>query len=286
LLMEVTEDWVSGVIPPRRTLSRKGENGVVVVIGGSGVYHGAPFMTSMAAMRSGVDLVYLYVPEKIATPIRALSPSLIVTPYSDMKLTRRVASQILNSVPKADVAAVGPGLALAKEEALNQLLRGLIERGLALVLDATALQPHVLKDVRGHKVILTPHAGEFYRLFGALLSDKIEERVARAEKAAQEHQVVILLKGPIDVITDGEKVLINKTGNCAMTVGGTGDVLTGLAAGIRAKGVPPLEAAAAAAYVNGLCGDAAQRDLGLHILPTDMIERIPVVMKRFDKVSA
>jgi NAD(P)H-hydrate epimerase len=284
--MEVTEDWVSGVIPPRRTLSRKGENGVVVVIGGSGVYHGAPFMTSMAAMRSGVDLVYLYVPEKIATPIRALSPSLIVTPYSDMKLTRRVASQILNSVPKADVAAVGPGLALAKEEALNQLLRGLIERGLALVLDATALQPHVLKDVRGHKVILTPHAGEFYRLFGALLSDKIEERVARAEKAAQEHQVVILLKGPIDVITDGEKVLINKTGNCAMTVGGTGDVLTGLAAGIRAKGVPPLEAAAAAAYVNGLCGDAAQRDLGLHILPTDMIERIPVVMKRFDKVSA
>lgn len=285
-MMEVTEDWVSGVIPPRRTLSRKGENGVVVVIGGSGVYHGAPFMTSMAAMRSGVDLVYLYVPEKIATPIRALSPSLIVTPYSDMKLTRRVASQILNSVPKADVAAVGPGLALAKEEALNQLLRGLIERGLALVLDATALQPHVLKDVRGHKVILTPHAGEFYRLFGALLSDKIEERVARAEKAAQEHQVVILLKGPIDVITDGEKVLINKTGNCAMTVGGTGDVLTGLAAGIRAKGVPPLEAAAAAAYVNGLCGDAAQRDLGLHILPTDMIERIPVVMKRFDKVSA
>jgi NAD(P)H-hydrate epimerase len=284
--MEVTEDWVSGVIPPRRTLSRKGENGVVVVIGGSGVYHGAPFMTSMAAMRSGVDLVYLYVPEKIATPIRALSPSLIVTPYSDMKLTRRVASQILNSVPEADVAAVGPGLALAKEEALNQLLRGLIERGLALVLDATALQPHVLKDVRGHKVILTPHAGEFYRLFGALLSDKIEERVARAEKAAQEHQVVILLKGPIDVITDGEKVLINKTGNCAMTVGGTGDVLTGLAAGIRAKGVPPLEAAAAAAYVNGLCGDAAQRDLGLHILPTDMIERIPVVMKRFDKVSA
>jgi len=239
LLMEVTEDWVSGVIPPRRTLSRKGENGVVVVIGGSGVYHGAPFMTSMAAMRSGVDLVYLYVPEKIATPIRALSPSLIVTPYSDMKLTRRVASQILNSVPEADVAAVGPGLALAKEEALNQLLRGLIERGLALVLDATALQPHVLKDVRGHKVILTPHAGEFYRLFGALLSDKIEERVARAEKAAQEHQVVILLKGPIDVITDGEKVLINKTGNCAMTVGGTGDVLTGLAAGIRAKASPP-----------------------------------------------
>ncbi len=283
--MEVTEDWVSGVIPRRRTLSRKGENGVVVVIGGSGVYHGAPFMTSMAAMRSGVDLVYLYVPEKIATPIRALSPSLIVTPYSDMKLTRRVASQILSSVPKADVAAVGPGLAVAKEEALNELLRGLIERGVALVLDATALQPHVLRAVRGHRVILTPHAGEFYRLFGALPGDKIEERVAQAAKAGQEHQVVILLKGPIDVITDGERVLINKTGNCAMTVGGTGDVLTGLVAGIRAKGVPPLEAAAAAAYINGLCGDAAQRDLGLHILPTDMVERIPLVMKRFDKVS-
>jgi ADP-dependent NAD(P)H-hydrate dehydratase len=283
-LEEVSGEWVRSVIPPRRAGSRKGENGVVVVIGGSGTYHGAPFLTAMAAMRSGVDLAYLYAPERIVAPLRALSPSLIVMPYTDLKLTRRVATHILSSLPRANSAAVGPGLALAKEEALLELLSGLLERGLGLVVDASALQPQILGRVRGGRVVLTPHAGEFQRVFGIHPGEGLEERVANAQRAALDHQVTILLKGPIDVITDGQQVFINRTGNCAMTVGGTGDVLTGLVAGIMAKGVAPAEAAAAAAYINGVCGDAAMRELGLHILPTDIIEMIPRVMKNFDRI--
>ncbi|MEM3033074.1 MAG: NAD(P)H-hydrate dehydratase [Nitrososphaerota archaeon] len=281
---ETSAEWVGSVIPPRRSGSRKGENGVVMVVGGSRLYHGAPFLTAMAAMRSGVDLVYLFVPEKIATPIRALSPSLIVNPLTDVKLTRRISEQIVRNSPQADVGAIGPGLSVASEPALNMLLGGLLEKGLKLVLDASALQPYILETIRGKDVVVTPHAGEFSRLFGIPPGSTLEERCNAAKMMASKYGIVILLKGQIDVITDGERVMVNRTGTCAMTVGGTGDVLTGLVAGLMAKRIRGFEAAAAAAYINGLCGELAAKILGLHILPTDLIDKIPQVMKSFDKI--
>jgi len=95
---------------------------------------------------------------------------------------------------------------------------------------------------------------------------------------------VVLLKGPVDVITDGERVLINRRGTPAMTVGGTGDVLTGIVAGLLAKGMGPFEAAAAGAFINCVAGEIAERDLGLHVLPSDLIARLPAVMRAFDRV--
>jgi NAD(P)H-hydrate epimerase len=281
---ETSADWVASVIPPRRSGSRKGENGVVIVVGGSRLYHGAPFLTAMAAMRSGVDLVYLFVPEKISAPIRALSPSLIVNPLTDVKLTARVSEQIVKNSPQAHAAAIGPGLSVAKESALTKLLSGLLEKGVKLVLDASALQPYILNIIGGREVVLTPHAGEFARLFGTQPGNSLEERCRASKEAAKKHGVVILLKGMVDVITDGERLMVNRTGTCAMTVGGTGDVLTGLVAGLVAKGVPGFEAASAAAYINGVCGEMAASELGLHILPTDLIDKIPKVMKNFDKI--
>lgn len=281
---ETEKDWVASVVPPRRAGSRKGENGVVLVVGGSRVYHGAPFLTAMAAMRSGVDLVYLFVPEKIASPVRALSPSLIVYPLTDVKLTNRISEQIVRNAPQADVAAVGPGLALSNESALTRLLKGLLDKGLRLVLDATALQPYILNVVAGRDVVVTPHAGEFLRLFGVRPSDVLEERCKMVKEKAAEHKLTVLLKGAIDVISDGERVMINRTGSCAMTVGGTGDVLTGLVAGFSAKKMSGFEAAAAAAYINGLCGELAAEQFGLHILPTDLIDLIPRVAKNFDRI--
>lgn len=280
----VDSDWVSSVIPPRRAGSRKGENGVVMVVGGSWLYHGAPYLTSMAAMRTGVDLVYLFVPEKIATPIRAMSPALIVFPLSDVKLTGRVSEQIIHNSPQVDAAAIGPGLSVARETALIKLVKGLIDKGVKLVLDASALQPYILETINGTDTILTPHAGEFARLFNRPAGNSLDEKCENARAMAEKHRIHILLKGQVDVITDGERVLVNRTGTCAMTVGGTGDVLTGLTAGLRAKKIGALESAAAAAYLNGLCGELAEQKLGLHILPTDVIDLIPQVMKKFDKV--
>jgi len=280
----IDEEIVKSIIPPRRKNSRKGENGVVLAVGGSWMYHGAPFLVAMAAYRSGVDLVYLAVPEPLVDPIRAMSPAIIVIPLPDYKLTKRSVNKLLKKLPQIHAAAIGPGLSIAKEEALLDLVKELLNSGAGVVLDASALVPSVLQAVRGKRVILTPHAGEFKRLFGEQPPQDLEGRVELAVEKAREHGVTILLKGPIDVITDGNEMYINSTGNAAMTVGGTGDVLTGITAGLLARIDSPVKCAAAAAYINGRCGDIAYQQLGLHILPTDIIETLPKVMKPMDKI--
>lgn len=268
----------------RRLWSRKGENGAVLVVGGSWLYHGAPFLVAMAAYRSGVDLVYVAVPEPLVTPLRSLEPSLIVIPLPDSKLTVGSVNKLLKVLPSIDASAIGPGLVVATPRALRMLIEGLATRGAGLVLDASALIPDILPLVRGRRVVMTPHAGEFKRLFGEDPGKTIDERARITSREAARHGVTLLLKGVVDVVSNGEKTYLNHTGTPAMTVGGSGDVLTGLAAGLLAKGMAPLECAAMAAYVNGAAGEAAARELGLHILPTDIINHLPRVMKSFDKI--
>ena len=105
------------------------------------------------------------------------------------------------------------------------------------------------------------------------------------KKAAGEHGVVVLLKGPTDVISDGESVGLNDTHSPAMTVGGTGDVLTGVTSGLAAKGMGRFDAACCAAYINGLAGAEAAKELGLHIVASDVVGCIPKAMKRFDRIE-
>ncbi len=107
---EVDEDYVKSRIPARKRSSHKGMNGVVCVVGGSRVYHGAPFHAAMGAARSGVDLVYLAVPAVVAGPVRSLSPDLIVFPLPDSKLTRGNATRLAGWLPELDCIAIGPGL--------------------------------------------------------------------------------------------------------------------------------------------------------------------------------
>lgn len=271
---------------PRRAWSRKGDNGVVLVVGGSWLYHGAPFLVSMAAMRSGVDLVYTAVPEKISTPIRSLSPSLIVLPLPDYKLTSKSIDRMNKVIDNVSAAAIGPGLAKGCEKGIIKLVKLLVERDIGVVLDATALFSDILLYVAGRNVVLTPHAGEFRRLFGFEAGDTLEQRVENVQKASASHRVAVLLKGHVDVVSDGSEVVVNKKNplSAAMTVGGTGDVLTGMVAGFMAKKVPGFNAAVAAAITNGQAGTAAAEKKGLHITPEDVIAEIPTVLKRFDQI--
>jgi len=283
----VSEDLVSSVIPPRRAFSHKGENGRVMVVGGSFLYHGAPLLSSLAAMRSGVDLVYLAVPRPLSVPIRAYTPDLIVLPLPDMKITKGVGNKIARLVEEGkvaiDSALIGPGLVGIRKE-IGILAYKLVNMGVKVVLDAGSLHPEVIDYVKGTKTVITPHGGEFYRIFNVKVGDDIEDRVEKVEKAAAEYGLTILLKGRYDVISDGERTYVNTTGNPGMTVGGTGDVLAGLVAGLLARGMDPLEAAFSAAYINGLCGDRAYEKYGLHFTATDVINEIPHVMKKFDRV--
>jgi NAD(P)H-hydrate epimerase len=281
----LTPILVKKFIPGRKSDSRKGQNGKVLVVGGSYMYHGAPILASLAALRAGTDLVYTAVPKINASATRAVSPNLIVIPMVDAKLTRGSVNKLLGQVQSGlDSATIGMGLAVADEEGLKALIRELSARDVRLSLDASALVSSILPIIPQKNIVLTPHAGEFQRLFGVLPSNKIKERTALVEKYAKEHSVTILLKGPVDVISDGNKTYLNPKNLPSMTVGGTGDVLSGLVAAMLAKNRNSLESASAASFVNGNAGKLAQKKHGFHIIATDLVDNISSAMKPFDKV--
>jgi NAD(P)H-hydrate epimerase len=277
--------FVAKVVPPRRKDSHKRSNGTVCVLGGSRLYHGAPFLCGMGAMRSGVDLVFLAVPAAIATAERALSPDFIVVPLPDGKVTRGSIAKLMAWVRDVDAYAVGPGMGPQKPEALAQAINELKGDGRSLVVDADALREQILPSIRNTSTVVTPHAKEFERLFGVALEADLGSRVDEVSALAKKAGVTVLLKGPTDVISDGERVAINETHSPAMTVGGTGDVLTGITAGLLAKKVKPFEAACAAAFINGSAGAEAARLYGLHITASDVANQIANVMKRFDRLE-
>jgi NAD(P)H-hydrate epimerase len=240
-------------MPPRTFYSRKGDNGTVLIAGGSRFYHGAPVLATMAALRSGADLVYTAVPRSIITAVRSFSPAIIALPLPDDKLTKGSANRLIAMLPKnADSASIGMGMSL-EPDALTTLVRKLRQAGTKLLLDASALIPQVLEEISNTGTIVTPHSGEYKR------------------------------KGWVNIISDGEQLAAIKRPTPAMTVGGSGDVLSGLAAGLLAK-MRPFDAAVVAIYVNGLAGDLAFKQAGLHIIATDLIDNLPLVMKKFDKV--
>ena len=290
----LSDSAVRGFVAPRRGASRKGDNGVVLVVGGSYVYHGAPILSSIAALRCGADLVYTSVPKVNVAATRAASPALIVIPLADQKLTRGAATKLLGALPEnLHSAAIGMGLAVQERGALLHLVKSLLDRDVRLSLDASALVPDVLPLLADRNVVLTPHAGEFMRLFGEPVPPPPppgapgpdDGRVSLVEENAGRHGVTVLLKGPTDIISDGSTTYLHaKEAVPAMTVGGTGDVLSGLVAGLLSRSRNALESAAAAAFVNGGAGRNAQGRLGLHMMATDLLDEIPAVMKPFDRI--
>ena len=281
----LTSSIVKKFIPSRKSTSRKGQNGIVMVLGGSYIYHGAPILSSIAALRSGTDLVYTCVPKINVEATRSVSPNLIVIPLVDQKLTRGAVNKLLGVLPKnLDSATIGMGLSIQDRNSLLHLVKSLIDQDTRLSIDASALIPEILPLLHEKNVVLTPHAGEFSRLFGMTPSTVQKERIKQVETNAKEYGVTILLKGPTDIISNGKTTYIYKKTIPAMTVGGTGDVLSGLVAGILSKNRNPLESASAASFINGLAGKSAQKKYGLHITSMDLLDELPSVMKPFDKI--
>ena len=277
---------VKSFIPARRNLSRKGDNGKILVLGGNYLYHGAPILSSLAALRTGADLVYTCVPKINVMATRSFSPNLIVVPLVDVKLTRGSVQKLLGIIPKElDSATMGMGLGIQDREALKILVSSLLDRAVMISLDASCLVPEIIPIIKDKKVTITPHAGEFRRLFGELPPDGIKPRTALVEKYAKENGITILLKGPTDVISDGKQTYLNPKNLASMTVGGTGDVLSGVVTAMLCKNKDPVKAASAAAFVNGKAGYLAQKKYGLHIVATDLLDFIPSAMKPFDKVK-
>ncbi|HXV51119.1 MAG TPA: NAD(P)H-hydrate dehydratase [Nitrosopumilaceae archaeon] len=273
-------------IPSRNLTSRKGDNGKVLVVGGSYLYHGAPILSSIAALRTGADLVYTCVPKVNVQATRAISPNLIVIPLVDSKLTRGAVNKLLGQIPNdLDSATIGMGLAIADKEALNLLVKSLLDRDVRLSLDASALVNYILPLISNKNVVVTPHAGEFKKMFSDALPESKKERIALVEKHARENSITILLKGATDIISDGKKTFLNTKLTPAMTVGGTGDVLSGIVASMLSRNKNPLESSAAASFINGMAAKVVQRKVGLHMVASDLFDAIPIALKPFDKIK-
>ena len=282
----LTPSIVKKYIPPRNLNSRKGDNGKVLVVGGSYMYHGAPILSSLAALRTGADLVYTAVPKVNAQASRAISPDLIVIPLADSKLTRGSVNKLLGQIPVGiDSAAIGMGLAVENIEALKLLIKSLIERDVRLSLDASALRKEILPIIKGKNVVVTPHSGEFERIFGEKIPSNKKTRISTLEKLAKKNSITILLKGQDDIITDGVMTLINSKKTPAMTVGGTGDVLSGIVASMLSRNRNVLESTASAAFLNGQAGKIIQKQFGTHMIASDLIDVLPLVAKMFDKIK-
>ena len=276
---------IQNFIPARKSASRKGDNGIVLVIGGSYIYHGAPVLSSLAALRCGTDLVYTSVPKINVTPTRAISPNLIVIPLVDQKLTLGAVKKLVGALPrKLHSATIGMGLAIQEKNSLLHLVKSLLDRDVRLSLDASALISEVLPLLANKNVVVTPHSGEFKRLFGDVPPDLKNERINLVEKHALDNGITILLKGPTDIISNGNVTYLCEKNTPAMTVGGTGDVLSGLVAGMLSQNRNSLESAASASFICSLAGKEVQEKLGLHMTSMDLIDSIPYVMKPFDRI--
>lgn len=254
--------------------AHKGDFGRVLVVGG-GPYTGAPALAAQAALRAGADLATVLAPETVADEIQSYSEDLIVEAVPGRKVGPEHVETIVTAARERDVLVLGPGLGDVADthRAVREVVESYSGR---VVLDADAID--AIRDVETDaSVICTPHRGEFVNLGGEQGNSR-GEWVSAAASLADELAVTILLKGPHDVVTDGETTRIGRTGNPGMTVGGTGDVLAGVTGAMFAT-LDPVQAGALGAYLTGTAGDLAgeARDSGL--LATDLLETLPAALR-------
>ena len=265
----------------RSPSAHKGDFGRLLVIGGSELYSGAPALVSLSSLRTGVDLAYLAAPTKVAHAISSISPDLITIKLDGENLNPDNMETLKPYLKLVDAVAMGPGLGLNSEtiDFVKISIEEVEKAGKPLLLDADGLKAFAnFKRPLKVPLVLTPHSGEYTILTGETLPENQNERAAEMQKTAKKLDAVVLVKGKVDVICNFERIKFNFTGNAGMTVGGTGDVLTGIIAGLMAQHVGPFEAAVAGAFVNGAAGDFVAEEIGFHMVATDLIDWIPQIL--------
>ena len=282
--------------------SHKGDNGRLLIVGG-GPYYGAPALSSFAAQRTGIDLVIIATPKKVAKAITSyspllikpvklakhlakISPTLIVNELSDEKnLVLSDIKIIEKLINKADALLIGPGLGIEKQTqvTIEKIIKKFIEQKKPIIIDADAIRVIGKKQnlIKNTKTVITPHAREFTHLTGVNLTDDVKKRKEEVQKWAKKLGVTIVLKGPVDVISNGETTKLNDFHNPSMTVGGTGDVLAGIIGALLSKGVEPFNAARMGIFINGAAGNLAFEKYSYSLIATDLIEQIPNVLKKY-----
>jgi NAD(P)H-hydrate epimerase len=251
------------LVPPRPLTAHKGAGGKVLIIGG-GPYQGAPYLAGLGALRAGADLV------RIASPVFQPVPDLICERLEGERIGEEHLERLLDLIGNADVVLCGNGLGTESHTVVTAIA-GYCRRA---VFDGDALRQPL---PAARDTIYTPHAGEFMRMTGTQVLAELAARGRAVAEAAKSG--TILLKGTVDVISDGNRVRFNRTGCPSMTVGGTGDVLAGVTAALFCH-LPAFEAACIAAYVNGKAGMAVEEKIGGGLIASDLLAQIPIELFR------
>lgn len=271
------------LLPRRNKNSHKGDYGKVGILGGSYGMSGACYLSSKAALRMGAGLVYLIVPKSISDILQVKTTEQIVKTIDsyNLKYNKNVFKQILDELIDKDVIAIGPGM--GDDSSLNELIEKIIHKfDGKILIDADGLNA-VSKDIsilhNKKNIVLTPHLKEFSRLSGLEIKKINDNRVDIAKEFAKKHQVILVLKSEQTIVTDGDRIHINKRGNPGMATAGSGDVLTGVIAGL----LPILneyDAARLGVYLHSLAGDLAADDLTEEsLIASDIIRFLPKAIR-------
>jgi ADP-dependent NAD(P)H-hydrate dehydratase len=277
-------------LKPRKSDAHKGDFGRVCIIAGSVGMSGAAALAGRAALRAGAGLVRVAVPKSVLPIVASIEPSFTTIPLAEDntgRISAKAINTILDAVNENDCLAFGPGIGVSG--ALGLVIETLIKQPqLRLVIDADGLNNlSTIKDWPGMvkaNLIITPHPGEIKRLWKGLFREPLpDQRQQQAAQLAQRTKTVAALKGAGTVVTDGQKVYINKTGNPGMATAGSGDVLTGIITALIGQGLSNFDAAVMGVYIHGLAGDIAAEKIGqVSLIATDIIESLPAAFQKTD----
>jgi hydroxyethylthiazole kinase-like uncharacterized protein yjeF len=281
MLTEVKKADVINVFPKRDNGSHKGQNGRVLIVGGSRDYYGAPILSAMGALFAGTDLVTLCIPTCNFDVSRSYYPDFIVKSFPGNYLDARSVEMIVELSATQDCLVMGPGLgdhheSLTAVEAITKKAK------CPVILDAQAIYGLPRNNTRNnHNVLITPHAQEFANVFERRFPSLLIEKVEAVKASARKLNVNILLKNPVDIVASPQgNFCINQTGNAGMTSGGTGDVLAGVVGSLVARGLSLYDAARLGVFITCTTGDDLVEKKGPAFTATDLAHHLPYTIQR------
>ena len=287
-MIPVTSSFVIKNLPTRPDDAHKGTMGTMLNISGSYSMAGACILSSMSALRTGVGLLKVALPESIYPIVSSNVYEAVFLPYKSESGTveHSFTARAIAEAQKCDSVLLGCGLSLTDDTVsfVSHFVKNCTTK---LLIDADGINViskniNILKEKKAD-IVLTPHIKEMSRLCGESVEYILENRRSVAEDFAKEYSVVVVLKGKNTIITDGETTYVNPTGNSSMAKGGSGDVLSGIIASLMAQGVSVLNSAIVGVYIHGLCGDVSADLLSkTSALPRDIVDALPKVFKAIE----
>ncbi len=278
-LIQLVDEDVLKNLPFRNPLGNKGTFGKVLLVAGSTNMCGAAYFAGKAALLSGAGMVKIFTERKNRSILQQQLPEALLTTYHSYDSKKSVKKKLLQDLKWADVVAVGPGLGQSDlaEEMVPTVLEEHSDK--PVILDADGLnilsrQIELLKQVQ-KPVILTPHMGEMARLCDCTIEELKENPLQVVQSFLEKYPVTLVMKDAHTWIGTKENIYLHRNGNSGMATAGSGDVLTGITAGLTASGVPAEKAGALAVYLHGKAGECARNHKGERsMIASDILEGI------------